>query len=261
MRVSKAKEGTLDEFDESNVLGEASVHVTVEDFVDPQIIPFNTSWGMKKADALKKETELFGHSLFSDEYWKMHPAIDAEQRSNAEVFYTGNFEFPISFLYFNNEQQLVATSFLVSSWERIRTPEVIPVFKFLKQHGYKSLGMNSETHNWEMYNSETKSLATCVMVFAQSQAYYSCLIEYKRQVPAGIDYQNGFLPNIDVETDGACVKLHAEQYVGQPISIYTADGKCVAKELAHKTGNSIKLQLKGLIIVKVGDALPIKVML
>lgn len=262
VKVSPPKGGTNDTFDPANVLGEATVRVNVVDHIDPQFIPFNTSWGMIKADAVTKQQKEYNHELFTENYWKMHPAVDESLRNGVEVFYTGNFEFPVSILYFSEGDELVGTSFMVASWERVRVPEVTPIAKHLKQLGYTFLGINGETGEWEMYNDETKSLATVCMVYMQSQSYYSCNITYTPENPSAKKTVADTYPEITISTEDSAIKVKAPGCVGEPLLLYATDGSQIYKGTLSDEESCIPIDNQGgVFLLKIGDKLPVKIIL
>lgn len=146
MRVAGSEAGSLNAFDENNVLDEVSFHVKVADFVDTPIPPVNISWGTGKSEAMATE-ESAGHKLFTESYWKMHPSVSEEAQKGIEVFLTDNFEFPLSMLYFNSQEELIESDLIVASWERVKTPVISPVCKLLKEKASRTWGLIRKQDN------------------------------------------------------------------------------------------------------------------
>lgn len=260
MRLSKPLPGTSDKFDESQLLDEFTFKATVEEDVDPAFPELNTSWGASLAETMSTE-EALGYKPFSDEYWTMHPTIDEDSRKDVEVFSTGNFEFPLLFAYFNSQDQLLGTDMIVSSWERIKTPQINAVSKHLKTLGYTYVGLDEETNQWEMYNKETKSIATCGMVFIQNQSYYYLSLLYEPNDPTGISDVLAAFPNVDIRTSGNMLTIDAKEHAGEPVVITNIAGQRLAASTLHKGANSFRLPASRVVMVKVGSCKAVKVVL
>ncbi len=258
MRIAGSLDGSLNAFDENNVLDEVSFHVKVEDFVTPTIPAINVSWGMEKEAAMKKE-ESFGHTKITETYWNMHPLVSEEAHAGVEIFATHNFEFPLSMLHFNAQGELIASDLIVSSWERVKTPEITPVCKLLKEKGYKYIGLSPETGQWQMYHEDSKTLATCGLVFVQNQSYYYFTLIYEPKSPVGINETIAELPEISVRTSGSVLEVTAEKYVGQAISVYSTTGQCLASATVKDGVNVFDIPSREVLIVKVGKHASVKV--
>lgn len=260
MRIAGSEDGSLNAFDENNVLDEVSFHVNVADVVDMQIPPVNISWGAGKSEAMATE-ESAGHQLFTESYWKMHPSVGEEAREGVEVFLTDNFEFPLSMLYFNSQEELIASDLIVSSWERVKTPVISSVCKLLKEKGFKDMGLDPETGQWLMYNQDNQTMATCGLVFVQNQSYYYLSLYYEPQVPDHIDNiaMGKDFPKISVSYYDSGIGITADEQVGQRISIFGINGKCLAQSVVRQGGNVFEIPSKEPLVIKIGNFAPVKV--
>ena len=72
MIIAGSLDGSLNAFDENNILDEVTFRVKVDDYAVPQIPPINIAWGTSKHEAVRME-ESIGHQNFTENYWKMHP--------------------------------------------------------------------------------------------------------------------------------------------------------------------------------------------
>ena len=260
MRVAGSEAGSLNAFDENNVLDEVSFHVKVADFVDTPIPPVNISWGTGKSEAMATE-ESAGHQLFTESYWKMHPSVSEEAQKGIEVFLTDNFEFPLSMLYFNSQEELIASDLIVASWERVKTPVISPVCKLLKEKGFKDMGLDPETGQWLMYNQDKQTMATCGLVIVQNQSYYYLSLYYEPQVPDHIDnigMEKDF-PKISVSYSDSGIGITADGHVGQRISIFGINGKCLAQAVVRQGENFFEIPSKEPLVIKIGNCAPVKV--
>lgn len=260
MRIAGSEDGSLNAFDENNVLDEVSFHVNVADVVDMQIPPVNISWGAGKSEAMATE-ESAGHQLFTESYWKMHPSVGEDARKGVEVFLTDNFEFPLSMLYFNSQKELIASDLIVSSWERVKTPVISPVCKLLKEKGFKDMGLDPETGQWQMYNQDNQTMATCGLVFVQNQSYYYLSLYYEPQVPDHIDNigMGKDFPKISVSYYDSGIGITADEHVGQRISIFGINGKCLAQSVVRQGGNVFEIPSKEPLVIRIGNCAPVKV--
>ena len=260
MRIAGSEDGSLNAFDENNVLDEVSFHVNVADVVDMQIPPVNISWGAGKAEAMATE-ESAGHQLFTESYWKMHPSVSEDAREGVEVFLTDNFEFPLSMLYFNSQKELIASDLIVSSWERVKTPVISPVCKLLKEKGFKDMGLDPETGQWQMYNNDNQTMATCGLVFVQNQSYYYLSLYYEPQVPDHIDNigMGKDFPKISVSYYDSGIGITADEHVGQRISIFGINGKCLAQSVVRQGGNVFEIPSKEPLVIRIENCAPVKV--
>lgn len=260
MRIAGSEDGSLNAFDENNVLDEVSFHVNVADVVDMQIPPVNISWGAGKSEAMATE-ESAGHQLFTESYWKMHPSVSEDARKGVEVFLTDNFEFPLSMLYFNSQKELIASDLIVSSWERVKTPVISPVCKLLKEKGFKDMGLDPETGQWQMYNQDNQTMATCGLVFVQNQSYYYLSLYYEPQVPDHIDNigMGKDFPKISVSYYDSGIGITADEHVGQRISIFGINGKCLAQSVVRQGENVFEIPSKEPLVIRIGNCAPVKV--
>lgn len=260
MRIAGSEDGSLNAFDENNVLDEVSFHVNVADVVDMQIPPVNISWGAGKSEAMATE-ESAGHQLFTESYWKMHPSVSEDARKGVEVFLTDNFEFPLSMLYFNSQEELIASDLIVSSWERVKTPVISPVCKLLKEKGFKDMGLDPETGQWQMYNQDNQTMATCGLVFVQNQSYYYLSLYYEPQVPDHIDNigMGKDFPKISVSYYDSGIGITADEHVGQRISIFGINGKCLAQSVVRQGESFFEIPSKEPLVIRIGNCAPVKV--
>ncbi len=260
MRISGAAGGSIDAFDENNVLDEIDFTVTVAaDDVDPSMPRLNNDWGTDKPNAMAKQVA-YGQRNMTDTYWKMHPKVSEEAREGVEIFSTGNFEFPLSFLYFNEDEELIASDLIVASWERVKTPVISYVCKNLKEQGFKDAGYD-DGGNWQMYNPSTQTLANCGMVYVQNQAYYYTAFFYEPDAPElSVNNVKGENPDFELRTDGDNICINADTMAGETIVIYTVDGRCLHREAVKVGGNSINIATRQPIMVKVGKCSAVKVL-
>ena len=260
MRIAGSADGSLDAFDENNVLDEVSFRVKVVDTVGIQLPPMNISWGASKSEATSTE-ESNGHQNFTEKYWQMHPSVSEEAREGVEVFLTDNFEFPLSMLYFNSQDELIASDIIVSSWERVKTPVISPICKLLKEKGFNDMGLDPETGQWLMYNEDNQTMATCGLVFVQNQGYYYLSLYYDPQIPDNIE-RNSLgkdFPKIAINYYDSGIGITANEHIGQNISIFDINGRCLGKSVVAQGENFFDIPSKEPLVIKIGNCAPVKV--
>lgn len=260
MIIAGSLDGSLNAFDENNILDEVTFRVKVDDYAVPQIPPINIAWGTSKHEAVRME-ESIGHQNFTENYWKMHPLVSEEAHKGVEVFLTDNFEFPLSMLYFNSQDELIASDMIVSSWERIKTPVISPICKLLKEKGFREMGLDPETGQWQMYNQDNQTKATCGLVFVQNQSYYYLSLYYDPQTPDHIE-RNSLdkdFPKIKINYCDSEIGITADDNIGQSISIFDFNGRCLYKSVIEKGTNVFDIPSNEPLLVKIGNCAPVKV--
>ena len=260
MRISGSADGSLNAFDENNILDEVSFRVKVVEQSDIQLPPVNISWGASKSEAMGFEASA-GHERFTENYWKMHPSVSEEAQEGVEVFLTDNFEFPLSMLYFNSREELIATDLIVASWERVKTPIVSAICKLLKDKGFKDMGLDPETGQWLMYNQDIQTMATCGLVFVQNQSYYYLSLYYEPEAE-GIEkicLEKDF-PKISVNCHDSKIGITANEHVGQQITIFGINGSCLAQSVVRHGENVFDIASKEPLVIKIGNCASVKVL-
>ena len=202
-----------------------------------------------------------GHERFTENYWKMHPSVSEEAQEGVEVFLTDNFEFPLSMLYFNSREELIATDLIVASWERVKTPIVSAICKLLKDKGFKDMGLDPETGQWLMYNQDIQTMATCGLVFVQNQSYYYLSLYYEPEAE-GIEkicLEKDF-PKISVNCHDSKVGITANEHVGQQITIFGINGSRLAQSVVRHGENVFDIASKEPLVIKIGNCASVKVL-
>ena len=261
MLISGSADGSLNGFDENNILDELSFRVKVVEQSDVQLPPVNISWGTSKSEAMGLE-ETVGHELFTENYWKMHPSVSEDAQKGVEVFMTDNFEFPLSILYFNSQEELIASDLIVSSWERVKTPIVSAICELLKNKGFEYMGLDPETDQWLMYNQDSQTMATCGLVFVQNQSYYYLSLYYEPEIPEGIEeicLEKDF-PKISVNCYDSKVGITADEHVGEKISIFGINGTCLGQSVVEYGENVFDIPSKEPLVIKIGNCASVKVL-
>lgn len=263
LRISGAYPGTLDAFDPDNVLDEMKFTVEVNDHVDMVFPQFSVAWGEEKVTTLDKFIKTGAYTNYTAEYWAMNPKISADNRKGLEILSTTNAEFPFVMLDFTSEDnELCALYLLAASWERVTTPQVSEVYKLFLANGFLDRGMNANTHCWQMYNPTSKTLATCGLMIVQGCGYCYVGLSYMSNDPnpTAVQHPRAEQPNIDWQITNGTLKVQAEQYVGEPLSIYTLSGKCLYTTTIHAGDNLIAPLPHQPFFVRVGRCAAIKVM-
>lgn len=263
LRISGAYPGTLDAFDPNNVLDEMKFTVEVNDQVDMVFPQFSISWGEDKATVLDRFLKNNAYINYTNSYWAMNPKISADSRKGLEILSTNNAEFPLIMLDFtSNDTELCALYLLSASWERVTTPQISEVYKLLIANGFLDRGTNTDTHCWQMYNPTSKTLATCGLMIVQGCGYCYVSLSYLADDPNPTAIKNTLLeqPKISWNFANGVLNIQAEQYVGEPLSIYSISGKCLQKTTIQPGNNIISSLTHQPFFIRVGNNAAIKVL-
>lgn len=112
-----------------------------------------------------------------------------------------------------------------------------------------------------MYNQDMQTMATCGLVIVQNQSYYYLSLYYEPQVPAHIDnigMEKDF-PKISVSYSDSGIGITADGHVGQRISIFGINGKCLAQAVVRQGENFFEIPSKEPLVIKIGNCAPVKV--
>ena len=263
LRISSAYPGTLDAFDPDHILDEMKFMVEVDDHVDMTFPQFSASWGEKKAKTMDDFLKSGAYTKYTEEYWTMNPKVSEEEREGLEILSTNNAEFPFMMLAFTPEEnELCAIYLLAASWERVTTPQVSEVYKLFTANGFLDRGTNPDTRCWQMYNPESKTLATCGLMIVQGCGYCYVSLSYLADdpSPSGIYEVRAEQPKVSCQLNNGILNVQADDYIGESLAIYSFDGKCL-KTSKIKAGNNIILDLPHQpFFVRVGSCAAIKVM-
>ena len=260
MKIATAKPGTIDAFDPDNVLATTTFAAEAEMYADMLAPTVSILWGQTREECIASKTADGSEILATKTYWEMNPSVEQEYRERYEVFFTSNFEFPVRMCYFNKSQEkLISETLAVASWERCQYPKISPVYKMLVKQGFEDKGF-TEQNSWLLYNKESQTEATVGMMILQGASYYYVSFTFNPNDPNGIDADIE-VPEVGVRTEGDVLMIDASKYAGKDITIYDMAGKVVASEIAAEGGNQVAGLGHQVVLVKVANCLPIKVML
>ncbi|MDY6205388.1 MAG: hypothetical protein SPI30_01365 [Prevotella sp.] len=245
--------------DYNNMLEEVPFDVVIKDEVEVSPLPLITEWGKKRADVIEKMTNELGYSSFTETYAQMNPTITPEEMAAFEVFYTGQYEFPLYYTFYNENNQLFSSDFIVSNFYRINDPEKSMVSKYLQENGFEYLGYDEQ--KWfVMYNAATKTQASCGLMIVQGQYFMYCMLQFSPDTPLGISDQKADYPTMDVKYNGNTIEVTANGQEGQSISIYSLNGQCLAKSTLKAGVNRFEMAKPMPVIIRAGNCLPVKMM-
>lgn len=244
--------------DYDNMLDEVPFDVVVKNQVPVTPMTLVTEWGTSRDKIVEKMTKELGFTSFTKSYLKMNPTITPADIASYEIFLTNDFEFPLYYTYYDENNNLLSFDFLVSNADRMADPENSIISKYLQENGYEYLGYD-ESKWFVMYNSKTKTLASCGVLIVQGQFFMYCLFEYYPTHPTGITNQKSDDPTtMDMKYNGNIIEIIANGQEGKPVAIYSIDGKCLAKSTLKSGVNRFEMAKPMPVIVRAGNCLPVK---
>lgn len=267
--VSKPLEGTLDQFDENQILAKTTINVNgvnSDDFELPQIAP----WLSSKDEAIKFETE-HGFKNFTENYFEMISAAK-ENNPNATILLSNNFYLPIAVCSYSDDQNnpvLLQYDVYVNNREMMLAKESL-ICQKLENSGFKYLGTSSYTGGWSFYNEKTKTCAISSLISVQGIIYGLVTFGYDEDGSIAGDliineasdavYNEADIHIKDNGNQSITIKSN-NQLSGETINLYNLKGEKIASQTANAEGNMFDNLNEKYIIVKVGKYMPIKVIL
>lgn len=240
-------------------LEEVTFDVVVKDAASYTFLPLVTDWGKTRTEIGEKMTEDLEYTHFTSTYAEMHPTITETELSMCEIYYTGNYEFPLYFAFFNEDNQLISSDFIVNNFFRINDPENSPISKYLQENGYEYLGYD-EQRWFVMYNEKTKTQASCGLMIIQGQYFMYCMFQYSPESPLGLDGTKADMPTMDVKYEGNTIEIIANGQEKSDVAIYTLNGQCLAKGTLKAGVNRFEMAKRMPVIIKAGKCIPVKLM-
>ena len=259
MKISTAKEGTSNVFDPDNILATKTFTVVAEDYADMPELDLTTAWGQSRKECTDAKTKDGKFTLATDEYFSMTPGLDQNYIKKFEVYFSNEFELPFRMCQFNESQdQLIAESIIVASFDRLKMPKISPIYKLLAKNGFEGSAETDKIGAWTMYNKTTKTEAGVGMMFLQGSFYYSLNMSYN---PDGSSIESTLdFADVNVRTEGETMYIDAAKYAGKDITVFDLSGKVIAREVASEAGNQFSGLSKNVVLVQVEGYKPFKVM-
>ena len=112
-----------------------------------------------------------------------------------------------------------------------------------------------------MYNEDNQTMATCGLVFVQNQGYYYLSLYYDPQIPDNIE-RNSLgkdFPKIAINYYDSGIGITANEHIGQNISIFDINGRCLGKSVVAQGENFFDIPSKEPLVIKIGNCAPVKV--
>ena len=263
MQMSTVYEGTLDAFDEGNILMEKQFNVTVtedEAFVVPT---FELSWGLSRAEH-EANQKSWGHEQITDKYLGHTPNVienNPEYVKQVEVFYNNNFEAPITISQFTEEgDQLVATSILIGSWEKVTSTSSY-LYNWLVEKGFTSAAPEPPYWNLIMKHDGVITHASWESVVIDNVWYPALMLNYDGVDETGIEDVKDELVKFDLQTAGTTIRINAPEFAGKKVTLSDVSGKLLSVATIMNGGNEFNVPAHGMYIVKIDGVKAVKVML
>lgn len=253
--------------DWTKLIDEKTFTVTVKDRVVVSIPTINTSWGISREEVSNIITNQYGYENATETYFKMNPIAAADPSASMfEIYNTNIFEFPLVYSVFNDEDRMIAYQFVISNYERAwNTADLsdAPIIKILENNGYTLYGKD-ESGRPALYNPTTYTLVTFDNFILQGQFFMFCTFEYEENNPLdpeAITLPTGENPTIEVNTNGQAVEIGATGHDGDVVEVFNTNGQLIGKTTIANGKAVINTTQKGVVIVKVGNIMPMKVSL
>lgn len=245
--------------DYNKLLEEVPFHVTIKDEAPVTPPAIFTEWGKNRQDARQYIAQNMELTEFTDTYLLMHPTMLPEEIKPMDVYIGNNFEFPLYFAIYNDDDQLVSTVFTVVNFDRVGQYDKSELCTYFKNNGYEFLGVD-ENKWFVMYNEKTQTQVVCGILTVQGQWLLFCQSQYSEQSPLGIEDAEVVLPQVGVRYDGNVLEVDAGSQAGQPVVISTTDGQCLVRDMLKPGINRYPMPHPSVVVVRAGNAMGIKVM-
>ncbi len=209
-----------------------------------------TNWGATKeaaaAEVLKKYT------AFSDTYYAMHPTITADERALFDWFTTGDYEYPLVALGYNNAGQLYSSNIVVNDASRLGYNSESEISGYLKEQGFELLGWD-DMGLLVMYRDRDKTQASALVLTMQGQYFRDLNFQYTPDKPTtGITKTSLTKPAAKISRNGSTLTIEAGADKGQTVRVFTLNGQVLLSTVLHEGTNTIETGTDKPVIIRVG---------
>lgn len=239
-------------------LDEITFDVTVADSVPARLPELPDEWGLSRA-AVDETMKAQGYTDFNATYAAMNPGMTEAELAPFHIFYTDDYEYPVVYNFFNDDDQLVGAYTLVNNATRLGYMGESEITQYLEARGYDWVGCDEM--GWPvLYNAEKMSQASGGIITVQGQYFRMLALEYSDVVPEGIHNAPLEMPTAVITKEGGALVIDAKDQAGQTVSVYGADGKLLRQQVLTEGRNRIELETKKPVVVQVGRTMGVKVL-
>lgn len=241
------------------MLEEVVFQVSVKDEVPATLPKYFTGWGEQRSDVSAAMYELY--EPFNETFAVMNPSMSEEDLAPFELGYTGDYEYPLVYSYFNEDGQLLAYYIVTNNANRIGYKSESEVTAALEQDGYELFGYEESMGMPALYNKDTQTLVTGGVVTMQGQYFRYLAFEYDPEDPTGI---NGLTAEPDPQAkvtvgDGCITIIATDKIAGKTVNLYTMGGQLLKSVRLAAGTNTISVDTTKPVMVKVGRNQTVKV--
>ena len=241
------------------MLEEVVFQVSVKDEVPATLPKYFTGWGEQRSDVSAAMYELY--EPFNETFAVMNPSMSEEDLAPFELGYTGDYEYPLVYSYFNEDGQLLAYYIVTNNANRIGYKSESEVTAALEQDGYELFGYEESMGMPALYNKDTQTLVTGGVVTMQGQYFRYLAFEYEPKDPTGI---NGLTAEPDPQAkvtvgDGCITIIATDKIAGKTVNLYTMGGQLLKSVRLAAGTNTISVDTTKPVMVKVGRNQTVKV--
>ena len=260
VRMQIYEESSMKDYpDYEKMLEEVVFQVSVKDEVPATLPKYFTGWGEQRSDVSAAMYKLY--EPFNETFAVMNPSMSEEDLAPFELGYTGDYEYPLVYSYFNEDGQLLAYYIVTNNANRIGYKSESEVTAALEQDGYELFGYEESMGMPALYNKDTQTLVTGGVVTMQGQYFRYLAFEYDPEDPTGL---NGLTAEPDPQAkvtvgDGCITIIATDKIAGKTVNLYTMGGQLLKSVRLAAGTNTISVDTTKPVMVKVGRNQTVKV--
>lgn len=209
-----------------------------------------TTWGLAKEEAYRGMAEKY--AAFSDTYYAMHPTITPEERTLFDWFATGDNEYPLVSLGYNEDGQLFSSNIVVTDASRLGYNAESEISGYLKDEGFELLGWD-DMGFLIMYRDADKTQASALILTMQGQYFRDLNFQYAPDKPStGITQASLSKPDAKIVRDGSKITIDAGADKGQTARVFTLGGRLLLSTVLQPGSNTLEVRTNSPVIIRVG---------
>lgn len=213
-------------------------------------------WGKSKAEAIAKTQE--SYTLFSDTYYAMHPGMTEDERAQFDFFSTGDYEYPLVILGYNEDNQLFSSNIVINDGMRLGYNSESEISGYFKDQGFELLGWDDQGM-LIMYRDSDKTQASVVMITIQGQYFRDLNFQYTPDKPTtGISQAKLTPASAKISRSADVLTIDAAEDAGQTVTVFSLSGEVLLRSVLREGVNTLSLGTNKPVIVRVGKHLGVK---
>lgn len=213
-------------------------------------------WGVDKQTAI--DATKAKYALFSDTYYAMHPSITTQEQKYFDWFTTGDNEYPLVALGYNDDGQLYSANIVVNDANRLGYMKESEISADLEDMGFQLLGWD-DNGLLIMYRDADKTQASAMYLTMQGQYFRDLNFQYTPDKPTGISSVRPSRPSATFMRNGTSLTVEAGDDAGQAAVVYSLSGSVIYRTVLKAGSNIMQLGTGMPVIVRVGKHQAVKV--